>query len=299
MLSDRSFMRAKEPDSPIDLVKWLMAGFTALFLLQHIVEKWFAQHSHYGWLGLSAKAVLHGQRLWTLLSYGFLQNTAGYTGGVFMLIFNLLGLYFFGGAVRELVGTKRLAWLYVGFIAAGALAWCAAYTLKVDWLLFGPLVTLAGLFALYCCYHANEKMTFLAFFIIPVTLKPKLFCWFWVALDLFGFLFYEMTGRPSPLWNGHIANLSAMLTAYGYYRIAGRVDLFAESTSPSFELPRWLRRKKSAASAPRFKVNLTDRDDLRAEVDRILDKINSEGFGALTADEKRLLDEARDLLSRR
>jgi hypothetical protein len=37
---------------------------------------------------------------------------------------------------------------------------------------------------------------------------------------------------------------------------------------------------------------------LRAEVDRILDKINSEGFGALTAEEKRLLDEARDLLSR-
>jgi len=46
-------------------------------------------------------------------------------------------------------------------------------------------------------------------------------------------------------------------------------------------------------------VNLTNRDDLRAEVDRILDKINSQGFGALTADEKRVLDEARDLLSRR
>ena len=29
-----------------------------------------------------------------------------------------------------------------------------------------------------------------------------------------------------------------------------------------------------------------------------LDKINSKGFGALTAEEKHLLDEARDLLSR-
>jgi hypothetical protein len=46
-------------------------------------------------------------------------------------------------------------------------------------------------------------------------------------------------------------------------------------------------------------VNITNRDHLRAEVDRILDKINSEGFGALTEDEKRRLDEARDLLSRR
>jgi hypothetical protein len=33
-------------------------------------------------------------------------------------------------------------------------------------------------------------------------------------------------------------------------------------------------------------------------VDRILDKINSDGFGALTEAEKRLLDEAKDLLSR-
>ena len=42
----------------------------------------------------------------------------------------------------------------------------------------------------------------------------------------------------------------------------------------------------------------TSREDIRAQVDRILDKINSQGFGALTPDEKRLLDEAKDLLSR-
>jgi hypothetical protein len=45
-------------------------------------------------------------------------------------------------------------------------------------------------------------------------------------------------------------------------------------------------------------VNLSNRDDLRAEVDRILDKINSQGFGALTEEEKRKLDEAKDMLSR-
>jgi hypothetical protein len=38
--------------------------------------------------------------------------------------------------------------------------------------------------------------------------------------------------------------------------------------------------------------------DLRAQVDLILDKINSQGFGALTPEEKRILDEAKDLLSR-
>jgi hypothetical protein len=90
-----------------------------------------------------------------------------------------------------------------------------------------------------------------------------------------------------------------MSAAYGYYRLAGRVDPFGGPSS-GISLPRWFRRwKKAATPAPRFKVNLSNRDDLRAEVDRILDKINSQGFGALTAEEKRLLDEARDLLSRR
>ncbi len=300
MLSDRPYMREASRPSQVDLVKGLMGVFIVLYLLQLVVERWLGQYAQYAWFGLSAGAVLHGHKLWTLFTYNFLQNTAGYTGGIFGLIFNLLGLYFFGGDLRDRLGSKRLAWLYGGFIAAGAAAWCAAYALGVDWLLVGPYATLAGIFALYCCYHANERMTFLAFFIVPVTVKPKVFCWCWVALDLIGFLFYEATGRPSPLWNGHAANLAAMLTAYVYYRVAGRVELFGGFTPPRIELPGWLRRRtKTVAATTKFKVNITSRDDLRAEVDRILDKINSEGFGALTDEEKRLLDEARDVLSQR
>ena len=66
------------------------------------------------------------------------------------------------------------------------------------------------------------------------------------------------------------------------------------------ELPRWLKRTaKPAAAAPAPKADLGTRENLRAEVDRILDKINSHGFGALTPAEKRVLDEAKEMLSRR
>jgi membrane associated rhomboid family serine protease len=292
-------MRDVDSGARFDPVKWLMAVFAGLFVLQLVAERWFDQGAHYAWFRLTADAVLHGHQPWTLLTYNFLQDTAGYTGGIFVLIFNLLGLYFFGGGVRDLIGPRRFAGLYAGFIAVGALAWCAAYGLRVDWPLFGPLASLSGVFVLYCCYHADEPMTFLAFFIVPVTMKPKFFCWFWVALNLLGFLFYELMGRPSPLWSGHAAVLAVMLAAYGYYRLAGRVDPFGPFSSATITLPRWLRRRRRAGAAPRFQVNLTNRDDLRAEVDRILDKINSQGFGALTDEEKHVLDEARDLLSRR
>ncbi len=293
-------MREAPATPPFDFVKSLMVVYVVLFLAQQIAEKWLSLYGHYTWFGLSGDAVLHGHRIWTLFTYNFLQNTAGFTGGVFVLIFNLLGLYFFGGAVRDQIGTKHFAWLYGGMILAGGLAWCALSFVGVDWLLYGPLATLAGIFALYCCYHANERMTFLAFFIVPVTVKPKFFCWCWITLDLIGFLFYEATGHHSPLWNGHVADLAAMLTAYGYYRIAGRVSLLSGLTGSRIELPRWLRRRRrTRAVTTHFKVNISNRSDLRAEVDRILDKINSEGFGALTDEEKRLLDEARDVLSHR
>ena len=37
---------------------------------------------------------------------------------------------------------------------------------------------------------------------------------------------------------------------------------------------------------------------MKKEVDRILDKINSKGFGSLSDDEKKILDEAGDLLKK-
>ena len=290
-------MRDTGSSSSFDVIKWLMAIFTTLFLLQHVLERPLQYSGYYRWVEFSSYAILHGQRLWTPLSYSFLQNTGGGDSGIFGLIFNLLGLYFFGGSVRETVGTRRFLWLYSAFVVAGAAAWLAVYPLGVTGPLVGPLAVLSGIFVLYCCFHADEQMTFLAFFIVPVSTKPKYFCWFWLALNLFGFLFFEIMGQPSPLWNGSAANLAAMLVAYGFYRISGRVDLFGGSSGPSIELPRWFRHRKKDA-APRFQVNLPNRNDLRVEVDRILDKINSEGFGALTPEEKRLLDEARDLLSR-
>ena len=56
---------------------------------------------------------------------------------------------------------------------------------------------------------------------------------------------------------------------------------------------------KGEGTAASYTINLGDRGHLRAEVDRILDKINSDGFPSLSAEEKRILDEARDVITRR
>jgi hypothetical protein len=90
-----------------------------------------------------------------------------------------------------------------------------------------------------------------------------------------------------------------MLAGWIYYRFIHARAGWDRAPGALFTWPDWLRRSKR--TAPRTKgggVKLGQRSGLRSEVDRILDKINSEGFGALTDEEKQVLDEAKDLLSR-
>ena len=111
----------------------------------------------------------------------------------------------------------------------------------------------------------------------------------------------EVRGVSRTAGVAHSAHLGGMLAGWLYARyIHHRTGEF--SLRPTIELPAWMRRRKRAKtrSLPTFTVNVTPPpQDLRAEVDRILDKINSEGFGALTEEERRVLDDARDLLNKR
>src|SRR5689334_2496037 len=51
---------------------------------------------------------------WQLLTYGFLH------GGLTHLLFNMLGVYMFGGALEQVVGPRRyLAYYLVCVVAAG------------------------------------------------------------------------------------------------------------------------------------------------------------------------------------
>jgi membrane associated rhomboid family serine protease len=300
MLSDRHYMRDSETPVSHDPINWLMGILVAVFVVEQASARLFNSPFLFEHLAFSIAQLRHGE-IWTLASYNFIPNIKGSTGGVLNLIFDLLVLHFCGRAVVERTSRQFFLMSYLGLILAGALAWSAGYALKIDWHLLDPSIAGAGVFVLFCCFFADEPMTFLLFFLLPVTLKPKHFAWIWVGFDLFGFVSYEMKGAPSPFWNGHLARLAAMAAAVGFYFLYERRLKYgmALAASPAVELPHWLRKTPRAARPPGARVNLSNRDDLRAEVDRILDKINSEGFGALTADERQILDEAKDLLSRR
>jgi membrane associated rhomboid family serine protease len=294
MLSDRTYMRDNYPRERASVLAWLISATVAAFVLQLVFERILEMPGaleHY--FGLSTTGLRAG-RVWTLLSYSFLHDTRN----LLHIVGNLLGLYFLGRVLLPMLGAKRFLGLWFGTVLAGAVAWSA-----VNWHVGGSVVGasagVAGLFVVFACFYPNQPVTFLLFFIVPVTLKPKYIAIAALAIDLAGCIFYEVMGVPSPFGFAHSAHLGGMAAGWIYYRYLHEISWSLPSRRADIELPKWMKKTAKAAAPATFQVNVGSPGDLRAEVDRILDKINSSGFGALTADEKRRLDEAKDLLSRR
>lgn len=298
MLSDRSYMRDDYPRTAFNAVTWLISAIVAAFVLQFVFLRWFNAGSAFNQaLALTPGAIASG-KVWTLFSYSFLHSTAN----LLHVVGNLLALFFLGRVLQPMLGARRFTWLYVGAVVTGALLWVATHWQDPASIAIGASAGVAGLFVVFACFFPNQPITFLLFFFIPVSIKPKHAAIALVAFEVAGFVFYELMRSVSPFGGSaiaHSAHLGGMIAGWVYFRYLHAAS-WKFSPTADVEPPRWF--KKSAAKPtlpPVYQVHVTRREDLRAEVDRILDKINSEGFGALTADEKRLLDEARDLLSRR
>lgn len=276
------------------VLTWIICAIIACFVVQVLFTTWFKTDLT-SLFELSVGGLKSGM-VWTPLTYALMHDTRLYLH----VIGNLLGLFFFGREILPYLGPRRFLGLFIGAVLAGAGLWLAT-----NWSHGGAVVgASAGVVAVvvvYACLNPNRPITLLLFFILPVTLKPKWIALSLLAMDLFGFVFYEALGNRSPLGFAHSAHLGGMLTGWIYFRYVHAREWRTPDRAPSMELPTWFKRAKETPeiAQPAYKVNLTNREDLRAEVDRILDKINSDGFGALTADEKRLLDDAREALGRR
>jgi membrane associated rhomboid family serine protease len=294
MLSDRLYMREPEPRGRASVLVWLICAITAGFILQNAFLRLLKLGNSLEWMfGLSPGA-LHAGRAWTLLTYSFLHSP----DNLLLIVCNLLALYFIGRELLPILGSRRFLSLYAAAVVIGGAAWSAVHWHTNDTLI-GASAGVMGLLVVFACFYPNQQMTFLLFFVIPVTLKPKYLAVGVAIADLFGFIFYEIMGKASPIDLAPSAHLGGMAAGWLYFRFVHDADWQLHHENVSVELPRWMKKRPQAASTQLPQATQGTRGEFRAEVDRILDKINSQGFGALTTEEKRVLDEARELLGKR
>jgi membrane associated rhomboid family serine protease len=296
MLYDRPYMRDPAGPRMHRVLTWLMIAIGAVFVLQHTAIAIFdsltaqpAQRFIADYLAVTKDGLNHG-RIWTLITYGFFHFD------VLHILLNLLALFLFSRIVLPIMGPQRLLGFFFGSMIVGGVVWYLVYVVTgIQGQLEGVSAVCLGLFAVFATLFPEQPMSFL---LIPITVKPKHAAWAIAGVSLFCMAVFEIPGRS---YVAHSAHLGGMLAGWLYGRyVHHRTADFA--LRPSIELPAWMRRRKRAAAvkAPEFTVNVPPQPtDIKAEVDRILDKINSQGFGSLTADERRLLDEARDTLNKR
>lgn len=297
MLSDRSYMRDDYPRNGTTVVTWLISSIVAVVVLQFVFLRPLEGNTLLDQLLALTPDGFRSGKIWTLLTYSFLHSTSN----ILHVIANVLGIYFLGRVLLPLLGSQKFLGLYAGAVMTGALLWLGTHWDDPTGAAIGASAGVAGMFVVFACFYPNRPITFLLFFVLPVSLKPKHVAIALLAIELLGFLFYEIMGAVSPFDSiAHSAHLGGMLAGWVYFRYVHSASSRRATSRPDVEPPKWF--KKTAKSTPppvAYQVDLTRREDLRAEVDRILDKINSHGFGALTPEEKRLLDDARELLSRR
>ena len=294
MLSDRPYMRHEYDRQSTSVLTWILSAIIAGFVLQNVqgfFSRWVDGNNFEGLFALTGTSLKQGH-VWTLASYTLLH------AGLLHFLSSALVIFLLGRELVPLLGSRRFLGVYAASAVSGGALWLAVHYFTGGGMLVGATGCVAALFILFACFYPEREITFLLFFVLPVTIKPKYVAWVLVGGNLLGFLFRELPGRALDTEIAHSAQLGAMLAGWVYFRFIHANNGWDRASS--FSLPPW--RKESAKGRPE-ENSLPPHPgkpagDLRAEVDRILDKINSEGFGALTDGEKRILDEAKDMLSR-
>lgn len=207
-------------------------------------------------------------RPWTLVTYMFIHAGFGH------LLFNMLGLYFFGPRVEERLGGRRFITLYLVSGLVGALLSVVTPYARI----VGASGAVFGVMLGFARYWPREPIYLWG--ILPVEARVLV-----VATTVLS-LWSAFAGRSGGV--AHFAHLGGYLGGWLYLRWSDArspaARFRAQATSRparvlDLQIERW-RRIDAAALHP---VN-------REEHQRVMTKLDAEGAGSLTAAERDFLD---------
>ena len=281
MLYDRPYMQSNQNLRSRNLLLGIIVFNVMVYAIQLVAGAGF-----YNTFSLASSA----PHFWSFLTYAFLHNPAGFGH----IAFNMLGIFFLGRTLLPELGEKRFLQLYLGASLGGGIIWYLFSFISAGGVVVGASGALYGLIACFGLIYAETDINFM----MVLRMKGKMLLYVSLGIALFGLIFLEIINRTG---TAHSAHLGGMLGGYIFYKfIYQRNPGYGKGAT--FQMPDWLRPKadiRPKAKTYPYKVNIKPGKNLKAEVDRILDKINSKGFGALTPEEKKILDEAGDLLKKR
>ena len=217
-------------------------------------------------LGLWPAGVL--TRPWTPFTYMFIH------AGVLHLLFNMVGLFFFGPRLEARLGGPRFLGLYFTSGLVGAVA----SVMTPNALIVGASGAIFGVLYGFARYWPREKVYIWG--VLPVEI------WLLVA-GYTAFSLFGAMSRGSGV--AHFAHLGGFLGGFLFLKLAE-----AHSAAARFRARAAPVQRKSADVQDLSRWRAIRSEELhplnREELNRILDKISGSGLASLTPDERAFLD---------
>ncbi len=244
---------------PTPAVKALLIANVVMFVLQQIAPQptttWLTVIPAVWW------------QLWRYVSFQFLH------GGVFHILFNMLGLYFLGGYLERAWGPRRFLKFY---LICGAFAGLThvVMTFAFGWNPGVPLLGASGgVYAVIMACAILFPGIQLIILLFPVPIR-------FAAILFFGITFLSLlSGGASGI--SHAAHFGGMVLAVAW--VWGLPKLKSASVEA-----------KASARQGAWERKMRQRQANQEQIDRILDKIKNQGLASLSNKEKQLLQEATE-----
>ncbi|MFZ4774287.1 MAG: rhomboid family intramembrane serine protease [Terrimicrobiaceae bacterium] len=178
-------------------MKILVAVNVAIFLLESLFTP-MGRIQMDAIFGLSTRGVSEGM-LWQFVTHQFLH------GSFLHLLVNMLGLWFAGMVLENLLGGWRFLLLY---LACGISGGILQLLVEPGPILIGASGAVCGVVAAFSGLFPEMPITALLFFVIPVRMRAK---WLGRAIIIFSVLFL-ISGLGGNIGNG--AHLGGALAGY-------------------------------------------------------------------------------------
>jgi membrane associated rhomboid family serine protease len=228
------------------------------------------------WGAFTVQSALKELRLWEFFSFQFLHGSLGH------VLFNSMGLFFFGPWMERWWGSKKFLLFYLLCGAAGAAFFTLLMFLHiVPGDLGSPLIgASAGIYGIFIgvAVVAPDLRVMLLF--PPIELSMRQLAIALMAISI-GLILLKIGGNEG----GEAGHLGGAILGYFLMRYPGLLG-----GDPRVETlrPRAFPNRSESKLRPRSRLQI----DEDTEVDTILDKVSREGFQSLTQAERDVLHRA-------
>ncbi|MGA2507831.1 MAG: rhomboid family intramembrane serine protease [Chitinispirillaceae bacterium] len=247
-------------------VKALLIANVMIFFVQLLpaIGSWL-----FGMGALVPFEVFGRGQVWRLASYMFLHSTSDFSH----LLLNMLALWMFGGELEERWGTKKFISFYFLF-GTGAALFGIFYMIDPV-MRYVPVIgasgAIFGLLTAYAVYYPTREL--LLFFVLPVR------AWMVVAgYAVLSLSFAFSHGNAV----AHLIHLGGIAVAFAWLKGGPKVEAWYRGQKELWDEKEVRRRVEEQISRKKY---------YEEKVDPILKKISQEGEGALTKEDKKILEE--------